>query len=92
MAFLIKYYAIKKPLTKYKTVPTNPLPNIIEIALALYFLSIYKQETNNINSIILKSEILKLLISAWNKPSIKIEAPADKINATTAGLSEESTV
>ena len=65
---------------------------MIVIALALYFLRIYRHPPNNMNSINLKSAIENEKISLWNNPSINIDAPADPIRATTAGLSEDRTV
>ena len=80
------------PKVKYKNVPITPLPKIIEIALALNFRSINSATIKITSSItlIFSSEAEKISLS--NNPSISIDAPADPISATTAGLKAESTV
>lgn len=67
-------------------VPTTPVPNIIEIALALYFLNMINAPTKRMHSTGLKLESTISLPSALNKPNNKIDNPADAISATTAGL------
>ena len=73
-------------------VPTTPEPNIIEIAFALNFLRINNAPINNPASTYLKLEKTIWFLSALNKPSKRIDKPADAISETTAGRRAARTV